>query len=76
LRFYFGDNFTFDVTSEVLPGVTRHFATFSAAAREAGLSRIYAGQHFRFDHVAGLRLGQQVSSSITHNILLPQQKEK
>lgn len=76
LRFYFGDNFTFDVTSEVLPGVTRHFATFSAAAREAGLSRIYAGQHFRFDHVAGLRLGQQVSSSITHTILLPQQEEK
>lgn len=72
LRFYFGDKFTFDVTSEVLPGVKRHFTRFSAAAREAGLSRIYAGQHFRFDHVAGLRLGQQVSRSITHTTLLPQ----
>jgi len=71
LRFYFGDNFTFDVTSEVLPGVTRHFTTFSEAAQEAGLSRIYAGQHFRFDHVAGLRLGQQVSSFVTHTVLLP-----
>jgi PAP2 superfamily len=72
LRFYFGDTFAFDVTSEVLPGVTRHFTSFSAAAREAGLSRIYAGQHFRFDHLAGLRLGQQVSRSITHTTLLPQ----
>src|SRR5215472_9156273 len=72
LRFYFGDSFTFDVTSEVLPGVTRHFTSFLAAAHEAGLSRIYAGQHFRFDHVAGLRLGQQVSNSVTHTVLLPQ----
>jgi membrane-associated phospholipid phosphatase len=72
LRFYFGDKFTFDVTSEVLPGVTRHFTSFSAAAREAGLSRIYAGQHFRFDHVAGSRLGEQVSHTITRTILLEQ----
>ena len=73
LRFYFEDNFTFDVTSEVLPGVTRHFTAFSAAAQEAGLSRIYAGQHFRFDHVAGLRLGEQVSNLVTHTVLLPAQ---
>ena len=71
LRFYFGDRFTFDVTSEVLPGVTRHFTSFSAAAREAGLSRIYAGQHYRFDHLAGLRLGRQVSKSIDQTTLRP-----
>jgi membrane-associated phospholipid phosphatase len=71
LEFYFGDKFTFDVTSEVLPGVTRHFTSFSAAAREAGLSRIYAGQHYRFDHMAGLRLGRQVSKSIDQTTLLP-----
>ena len=47
LSFYFGDQFTFDVSSESLAGVTRHFTSFSAAAEEAGLSRIYAGQHFR-----------------------------
>jgi membrane-associated phospholipid phosphatase len=69
LEFYFGDKFTFDVTSEVLPGVTRHFTTFSAAAREAGLSRIYAGQHYRFDHIAGLRLGREVSKSIDETTL-------
>jgi hypothetical protein len=70
LQFYFGDRFTFDVTSEVLAGVKRHFTSFSAAAKEAGISRIYAGQHYRFDHNAGLLLGQKVSESIDETTLL------
>jgi hypothetical protein len=70
LQFYFGDKFTFDVTSEVLAGVKRHFTSFSAAAKEAGISRIYAGQHYRFDHNAGLLLGQKVSESIDETTLL------
>ena len=70
LIFYFGDQFTFDVSSESLPGVTRHFTSFSGAAEEAGLSRIYAGQHFRTDHLAGKDLGEQVAQSIDENILL------
>src|SRR5207248_1989136 len=48
LRLSLGDRITLDVTSESLAGVTRHFTSFSEAAEEAGLSRIYAGQHFRF----------------------------
>jgi membrane-associated phospholipid phosphatase len=71
LRFYFGQRFTFDVTSESLVGVTRHFTSFSAAAEEAGLSRIYAGQHFRSDHVAGKALGRQVAESVDETLLLP-----
>jgi membrane-associated phospholipid phosphatase len=71
LRFYFGERFTFNVTSESLAGVTRHFTSFSAAAQEAGLSRIYAGQHFRSDHVAGKDLGHQVAESVDETILLP-----
>ena len=70
LSFYFGDQFTFDVSSESLAGVTRHFTSFSAAAEEAGLSRIYAGQHFRTDHIAGKGLGGQVAESIDNSILL------
>ena len=71
LKFYFGDRFAFDVTSESLQGVQRHFASFSAGAQEAGLSRIYAGQHFRTDHIAGKGLGKNVAESITDTILLP-----
>ena len=70
LSFYFGDQFTFDVSSESLAGVTRHFTRFSAAAEEAGLSRIYAGQHFRTDHIAGKSLGRQVAEFIDDSILL------
>src|SRR5256714_10618590 len=70
LIFYFGDQFTFDVSSESLAGVTRHFTSFSGAAEEAGLSRIYAGQHFRTDHIAGKDLGEQIAQSIDENILL------
>jgi membrane-associated phospholipid phosphatase len=73
LGFYFGNPFTFDVTSESLAGVTRHFTSFSAAAEEAGLSRIFAGQHFRTDHVAGKSLGGQVGESIDENILVPEE---
>ena len=44
-----------------LNGATRTFASFQAAANEAGLSRIYAGQHTRLDHEAGQRLGARVA---------------
>jgi hypothetical protein len=71
LKSELGDRFTFDVTSESLQGVKRHFTSFSAAALEAGLSRIYAGQHFRSDHNAGKDLGTNVAESIVETILLP-----
>ncbi len=64
LRTDLGDTISLDVTSETLPGVTRHFNSFSNAAVEAGLSRIYAGQHFRFDHEAGEHLGNAVAHAV------------
>jgi PAP2 superfamily protein len=69
-RFY-ADDQRVSVTSPALPGVTRSFTSFSAAAEEAGLSRIYAGQHFRFDHEAGLQLGRRVARFVLANALLP-----
>jgi hypothetical protein len=71
LRLSLGDQITLDVTSESLAGTTRHFTSFSQAAEEAGLSRIYAGQHFRFDHLAGKRLGQQVARAVLSSVSLP-----
>jgi hypothetical protein len=69
--FFGSDSENFAVTSEVLPGVVRGFTSFSAAADEASVSRIYAGQHFRFDLVAGQRLGTQVADYVQRNFLLP-----
>jgi len=68
---FFGDHQRFSVTSTALPGVTRSFSSFSAAADEAGLSRIYSGQHIRLDHVAGQTLGRDVARFVLHNALLP-----
>jgi hypothetical protein len=69
--FFHNDRDSFAVTSEVLPGVERSFTSFSAAANEASVSRIYAGQHFRFDQVAGQRLGRRIANYVLQNFLAP-----
>jgi PAP2 superfamily protein len=71
LASFFGDGQSFSVTSPALAGVTRSFSSFNAAADEAGLSRIYAGQHTRLDHVAGQTLGRDVARFVLRNALLP-----
>ena len=48
LTAFFGSNLTVTGTSEGLPGVTRSWANFEAAADEAFMARIWAGIHFRF----------------------------
>lgn len=67
----FGDSFSFSATSSALPGVERSFTSFSAAANEATLSRIYAGQHFRTDEDAGQKLGAQVAGYVLGRVRLP-----
>jgi len=67
--FFRDDHDDLAVTSEVLPGVERSFTSFSAAAEEASVSRIYAGQHFRTDQVAGERLGRRIADYVLQNLL-------
>jgi hypothetical protein len=45
-------------------GITRTFTSFSQAADEASASRIFAGQHFRYDEQAGQALGGEVADFI------------
>ena len=72
LNSFFGKkDFDFIVTSEVLPGVTRSFINFSAANKEATLSRIFAGVHFRTDLTSGNRLGSEVADFVVDNFLTP-----
>jgi PAP2 superfamily protein len=73
--FFEADHFEFAVTSEVLPGVERSFTSFSAASEEATLSRIFAGQHFRFDLTAGHRLGREVADFVVVNFLTDRERE-
>ena len=70
LRSFFGDKpFHLNVTSEVLPGVVRTFDSFADVEKEASLSRIYAGQHFRSDENAGEKLGSEVADFVVDNFL-------
>src|ERR1700719_2592957 len=67
--FFRSKHFDFTVTSEVLPGVERSFDSFSDANKEATLSRIFAGVHFRSDLTAGQRLGREVADFVVDNFL-------
>jgi hypothetical protein len=67
----FGDNVSFTVTSPDTPGVARNFNSFSAAAAEAGQSRIFGGIHYQFDNQIGLTMGQQIGNYVTSNTFQP-----
>jgi hypothetical protein len=54
-----------------MPGVTRSFASFSDAAAEAGMSRIYGGIHWSFDNVDALAAGSQLGWFAFDNVLKP-----
>ena len=69
ISFFGRDHREFNVTSEVLPGVERSFASVSAAAEEATFSRIFAGQHFGFDLTSGQELGREVADFVVDNLL-------
>ncbi|MCY7390724.1 MAG: phosphatase PAP2 family protein, partial [Leptolyngbyaceae cyanobacterium CAN_BIN12] len=51
---FFGEHYAFSTTSLDLPGVTRRYSSFAAAADEAGISRIYGGIHFSSANEDGL----------------------
>jgi hypothetical protein len=60
----YGNDLQFTVTSPALPGVERSFVSFSEAAEEASVSRIYNGNHTRVDQVAGENLGHDVAGFV------------
>ncbi len=49
----------------------RSFTSFSQAARENGLSRIYLGVHYRFDADASFALGTTIGEYISQRVALP-----
>jgi hypothetical protein len=72
LRDFFGtDQLDFSLTNPGVPGIVRSFQSFSQASDEAAASRIYAGQHFRYDEDAGQALGDEVGDFVFDSILGP-----
>lgn len=67
--FYGTDRVRFTSGDDTLPGVTRTFKSFSAAAAEAGQSRIYGGIHWQFDNQDGLALGRKIGQYVFAHVL-------
>jgi membrane-associated phospholipid phosphatase len=68
LSAFYGDHQRLTVRSDADPGVTRTFGSFQAAANEATLSRIFAGQHTMIDLVAGQQLGRHVAGFVLRHL--------
>lgn len=62
------DMFDFCVTADpIVPLGDRCFTSFSEAAAEAGMSRIYGGIHYAFDNDPALAVGHELGRYITAN---------
>jgi len=62
---FFGENFDFIDTSEVIFGLPeRRFDSFSQAAEEAAISRLYGGIHFRDAIMEGVKQGEKIGNYI------------
>jgi membrane-associated phospholipid phosphatase len=68
LAAFFGNKDQIRATSDVLPGIVTSYTSYSDIATEAGLSRIYAGNHTRFDVDAGNTLGNNVAQFVISDL--------
>ncbi|MGK5678122.1 vanadium-dependent haloperoxidase [Actinoplanes sp. URMC 104] len=69
--FFCTDRIAFSHATDSAPGGTaRDYPGFSAAATEAGRSRVYGGQHFPFSDRAGQRIGAGVAREVLATKLL------
>jgi hypothetical protein len=67
----FGEEASFNVVSNAMPGVTRQFHSLSAALEEVKNARIFGGIHFRTACVDGTALGISVADYVMSHALLP-----
>jgi PAP2 superfamily len=67
-RFFGTDSLAFSLSNATV-GLTRAFGSFTQAAAEASASRIFAGQHFRYDEDAGQTLGRRVAGFVLDRVL-------
>ena len=63
-----GDGAFDDSTGLTIGNPVRRFESFGAAAREAGLSRVYGGIHFPYGTVGGRILGECVGTKVLERV--------
>ena len=73
----FGDNFAFDDDTETAYGLpVRSFTSFTAAADEAAISRMYGGIHYRAAIEVGVKQGRALGSYIVDNLQMKNEQEE
>ena len=76
LTYFLGDNFEFVDTSEEYFGLpARKFGSFTKAADEAAVSRIYGGIHFRDACDVGIVQGKQIGQFVLNDLFNIQAKQ-
>src|SRR6266480_1231876 len=71
LALLLGNQTPFTLSSPALPGVTATYQSFSDAAAEVGLSRIWGGIHFRTACEVGRGVGEYIADQAVANYLRP-----
>lgn len=72
----FGDNFSYQDTSEIEFGIPhRSFTSFRQAAVEASYSRLYGGIHYRFDLEEGNKQGIQLGKIVVDRLRMRRQSD-
>jgi hypothetical protein len=70
LTVLYGDHFSFTDSTETEFGIPpRTFASFMDASREAGMSRIYGGIHYRQSNDAGIAAGTEIGRYVAMKLV-------
>lgn len=72
---FYGDNFTFEDTTEMEYGLpVRNFTSFLQASEEAAISRMYGGIHYRMAIENGMDQGHRIGEHVVKNLLTRQEQ--
>ena len=68
-RLYGEDGHSITLSNPAVPSITLQYTTFEEITDDISDARVFGGIHFRFDQVAGARLGRAVGASVYKNNL-------
>jgi PAP2 superfamily len=69
MTYWFGDKISFTDTSSLEFGIkSRQIVSFRDAAKEAAMSRLYGGIHYRFDNEHGTEAGKRLGEFIVQRL--------
>lgn len=72
LSLFFRDDYIdFTISSYMMPMIARSYRSFTQAAEEAGISRIYGGIHFNTANVEGQMAGRALANYVFKNFITP-----